>query len=306
MKTRFYIFLSLPLYFGSSTEICSYSTPPLAASSSHQNRFESVEQNPDVEHQVQGKYPGLDRQESYPLGAIQKAWNKTQAGVYKVIYRSNEVIKVRIREFMTSTLVFPKWESISDIVVGDPSSYAAKVVQPHVITITSKDNIGVDSSVTLVGKSGRVYTFYVRTEGYNSKHVSDIAVYIKVPYSGADPSKPLRPKSSQDDYLEDAYFDPSKITFAFDMAGDESIAPDRVYSDGIRTWFDFGSRIHGQSLPAIYHIDDGIDTPVNVARERNGTKIVVQASGSFALKHGAKRVCVYPSQKRSGNKGSSL
>lgn len=275
--------------------------------------FQAMEQNPDIEAQMKGRYPALNRQnlhngqESYPLGAIQKAWNRPDdngAGVYRVIYRPHEVIKVRIREFMTSTLVFPQWESIGDIIVGDPSSYGVKSIQPHVVTITSKDNIGVDSSITLIGKSGRVYTFYVRTEGYNSRHIPDVAVYIKVPYSGPDPQKPLTTESSPDDYLEDAYFDPSKISFAFDMAGDESIAPERVYSDGIRTWFDFGERIREQSLPTIYHIDDGVDTPVNVARDvkgnrhgksQQGTKIVAQAAGSFALKHGQKRVCVYPS-----------
>lgn len=284
--------------------------------------FQAMEQNPDIEAQMKGRYPALNRQntyngqESYPLGAIQKAWNRPDdegAGVYRVIYRPHEVIKVRVREFMTSTLVFPQWESIGDIIVGDPSSYGVKSIQPHVVTITSKDNIGVDSSITLIGKSGRVYTFYVRTEGYNSRHIPDVAVYIKVPYSGPDPQKPLTTETSPDDYLEDAYFDPSKISFAFDMAGDESIAPERVYSDGIRTWFDFGERIREQSLPTIYHIDDGVDTPVNVARDvkenkqgksQHSTKIVAQAAGSFVLKHGQKRVCVYPSSESPFTKGT--
>ena len=273
-----------------SSAFADYSTPHAG-----NERLEPLEQNPEVEKQVKGQYPELDRQESYPLGAIQKAWDHTHAGIYRVIYRPSEVIKFRVREFMTSTLIFPKWEKISEIIVGDPSSYDAKIIKPHVISVKSRDNIGVDSTITIIGESGRVYNFYVRTEGYNSRHVSDVAVYIKVPYVGPDPAMPLQAAKSKDDYLEDAYFDPSKITFAFTMAGDKSIAPERVYSDGIRTWFDFGNRIHEQQLPTIYHVDDGIDTPANVARE--GNKIVVQASGSFTLKHGSKRVCVYPSKK---------
>ena len=192
-------------------------------------------------------------------------------------------------------IVFPKWERIGETVIGDGSSYEVSVVKPNVISVRSKDNIGVDSTITLMGESGRVYSFYVRTEGYNSKNVSDVAVYVKVPYSGPDPSLPLKPKKEADDYLQDAYFDPSKMSFSFSMAGDKSIAPERVYSDGIRTWFDFGSRIHRQNLPTVYKIEDGVDTPVNVSRD--GTKVVAQASGSFSLKHGQKVVCVNPSDK---------
>lgn len=253
-----------------------------------------LEQNPEVEKQVKGHYGDLNRQESYPLGSIQKAWNRSggDAGVYKVIYHPSEVIKFRVREFMTTTLVFPKWEHIAETIIGDGSSYEVSVIKPHVVSVRSKDNIGVDSTITLMGESGRVYSFYVRTEGYNSTNVSDVAVYIKVPYSGPDPSLPLKAKKDPDDYLQEAYFDPSKISFAFSMAGDKAIAPERVYSDGIRTWFDFGSRIHLQNLPTVYKIEDGVDTPVNVSRD--GTKIVAQAAGSFALKNGQKTVCVLP------------
>jgi len=254
----------------------------------------ALEQNPDVEKQVKGDYDTLNRQESYPLGSIQKAWSRSEGseGVYNVIYRPSEVIKFRVREFMTTTIVFPKWERIAENIVGDPSSYEVSVVKDNIISVRSKDNIGIDSTITLIGESGRVYSFYVRTEGYNSNNVSDVTVYVKVPYSGADPSLPLKPEKQPDDYLQDAYFDPSKISFSFSMAGDKSIAPERVYSDGIRTWFDFGKRIHQQNLPTVYKLEDGVDTPVNTSRE--GSKIVAQAAGSFALKHGQKTVCVLP------------
>ena len=257
-----------------------------------------LEQNPDVEKQIQGNYDPMNRPESYPLGSIQKAWNRTggDAGIYKVIFHPSEVIKFRVREFMTTTIVFPKWERIRESIIGDISSYGVRVISPHVISVKSLDNIGVDSTITLIGESGRVYSFYVRTEGYNSKNISDVAVYVKVPYSGPDPSKPLTiEKKDPEDYLQDAYFDPSKIRFDFSMAGDKEIAPERVYSDGIRTWFDFGARIHQQNLPTVYKIEDGVDTPVNVSRD--GNKIVAQAAGFFTLKHGQKTVCVMPSPK---------
>jgi len=260
-------------------------------------QISAMEQNPDVEKQASGDYDILNRQESYPLGSIQKAWSRSEGseGIYNVIYRPSEVIKFRVREFMTTTIVFPKWERIAEKIVGDTSSYEVNIIKDNIISVKSKDNIGIDSTITLIGESGRVYSFYVRTEGYNSNNVSDVTVYVKVPYSGADPALPLKAEKKPDDYLQDAYFDPSKINFSFSMSGDKSIAPERVYSDGIRTWFDFGKLIHQQNLPTVYKLEDGVDTPINTSRD--GTKIVAQAAGSFALKHGQKTVCVLPTGK---------
>jgi len=259
----------------------------------------SVTENPDIEQQIKGEYPDLERKETQPLGAIQHAWDRASvgAGVYQVIYRPSEVIRFRAREYMTTTLIFPQWERINEIIVGDESAYEIKQPQPHLVLVRPKEFVGVDSTLTLIGASGRVYSFYVRSEGYNSKHVPDVCVYVRCQDSGGRRQAlgnkgSLTPVSCSltPDYLEDAYVNPSDLSFAFDMAGDSEIAPERVYSDGIRTWFDYGGNIHKKSLPTIYKVEDGIDTPINVNRE--GTKLVAQAVGNFCLKHGAKVTCV--------------
>ena len=94
------------------------------------------------------------------------------------------------------------------------------------------------------------------------------------------------------DYLEKVIFDVDKINFNFSMSGERSIAPTRVYSDGYRTWLDYGDEIKHKKLPTIFAVIDGIDTPVNVQRIRN--RLVVQGSGKFTLKNGDKYVCIYP------------
>ena len=86
----------------------------------------------------------------------------------------------------------------------------------------------------------------------------------------------------------------SRLNFNYSMAGDKSIAPKRVYSDGLRTWFDYGSEIDYRYLPAIYAVIDGIDTPINVVRE--GSQLVAHAHGKFTLKSGYKVTCVYPTE----------
>jgi len=86
------------------------------------------------------------------------------------------------------------------------------------------------------------------------------------------------------------------------MAGDQSIAPERVYSDGLRTWFDYGSKMGSKTLPVIFAVIDEVDTPINVTRE--GTRLVAQALGAFTLKSGKKLTCVTPSSKET--KGRSV
>jgi ComB9 competence protein len=292
-------------------------TVPGNASSHAAELINSFEANSDVEAQVKGDYPAMDRQESLPLGAIQHAWDRAgdMAGVYTTIYNPHKVIRLRVREFMTTSVILPQWESIESTVCGDKSAFHVQVMksQPHILLIEPGAFIGTDTTLTAFGKSGNVYVFYLRGEGYNSKNVSDVAVYIRARqvYQTGDGKIYQAKQSSQlnqtnhngsnalndkiPDYLEEVTFDPSKLNFDFSMAGDSDIAPERVYSDGILTWFDYGSKLKTTTLPTIYNVVDGIDTPINVNRESN--KLVAQAAGSFTLRSGQKVTCVYPSKK---------
>ncbi len=286
-----------------------YATPMTKPSASE------LEGNADVEEQIQGDYPEITRQESLPLGAIQRAWDKagSQAGVYVAHYHPHEIIRLRVREFMTTTVIFPDWEVIERIIVGDQGTFVTEKLKPHVMLIRLKHLVGMDTTITAIGKSGLVYAFYVRGEGYNSRHISDVAVYVKAPHvhqltnkreqlfqsttqkanSDNQPISLHAPGSEEEaEYLEQVIFDPSELSFQFTMAGDSSIAPDRVYSDGIRTWFDYGGRIKKVNLPMIYNVVDGIDTPINVVRI--GNKLVAHAAGLFTLRNGQKISCVMP------------
>jgi ComB9 competence protein len=274
-------------------------TPPA------QDLVNPLHENPDIEAQVKGKYPEMVRQESLPLGAIQHAWDQAGkgAGVYQLTYNPSEVVRLRCREMMATTIVFPKWERIEKVVVGDPGSFKTETPTPNIILIQPQEFTGVDSNMTAIGASGKIYSFYLRSEGFNTNHVSDLTVYIRVPQPAILP-QPLKKGEIkvvslqegklpiQEDYLEEVSFDPSKLNFNFDMAGDPEIAPERVFSDGIRTWFDYGQDAAKKDFPAVYAIIDGVDTPININRE--GTKLVAQSAGSFTLRAGQKVVCVKP------------
>lgn len=260
---------------------------------------ESLEPNADVENQVKGDYPLMSRKESLPLGAIQHIWDndKKGAGIYTVDFNPREIIKVRLREYMTTTLSLPHWEKIASYELGDEGAYFVKRINDSTLTIKTYSLIGTDTSLTVFGESGQIYGFYLRAEGYNSKNISDIIVYVQAPLCLKMTSfkKTQTIDSDSQDFIEDSPINPVSFDFNYTMAGDPSIAPKRVYTDGIRTWFDYGESLQKQDLPVIFAVVDGVDTPLNV--HRDGNVLVAHGTGKFTLKHGKKLVCVYPTCK---------
>lgn len=255
----------------------------------------SIKSNTDVNKQINGDFGLMTRAESLPLGAIQHAWDKTnnRSGIYEVEYRSNSVIKIRVREHMVSTISLPKWEKIEKVLVGDEGIVRATIPKHNIVILEPQDFVGTDTSVTIIGQ-GHTYILYVRLEGYNSKSIPDIGVTIKAhpPQGFLVKNKLNKQKTLRQDYLQRVLTKPEDLSFDFSMAGDKSIAPKIVYSDGIRTWLYYGKHINKTRLPAVYSVIDGVDVPSNSTRIKNS--IVVQGDGFLTLKNGAKVVCVYP------------
>lgn len=263
-----------------------------------------------LDREEKGKFPRLERQNT--LGAIQRVWDKapTQSGTYNVSYSQQEVIKLRLREFMTTTVVFPSWEKLDEIIIGDASTFEASQAKDNILLLKPKEFIGADSNITVIGKSGLVYTFYVRSEGFNSENLPDLRVHVHVPGTIPVSFSPVpsteektRPgdSSKRESNPNDSYpqkLEPrlDRLNFKWTMSGDPSLAPQQVFSDGVRTWFNFGHTLEEQDLPVIARVIDGIDTPVNTRLE--GTMIIAESVGIFTLRNGDRVICAYPSDTK--------
>jgi ComB9 competence protein len=295
--------------------------PPPPAPPSARDVIDSVGASPDVEDEARGKYPGMQREETLPLGQIQRAWDKAPAtqGIYNVEYSPDRIIKIRVRQFMPLTIVFPEWETISsDADAGDNFVFSAQRAGSNKLVIRAKF-VGADSTITVIGDSGNVYPFYVRGEGANSVNVPDVVVYVHAPPPGGgmlmapkskdgkadgklakvaslDPAAGVGTREAtgekSPDFVKPIGFDANKLNFDFDMSGDKSIAPKRVFSDGVFTWFDYGDKWDREDLPAVYRVVDGVDTPVNTRVK--GSMLVAEAAGAFTLRNGQRTVCVRP------------
>jgi type IV secretory pathway VirB9-like protein len=257
-----------------------------------------VQKSQEVVEEIEGNYQKIVRESSIPLAAMQKAWDYAEqgAGVYIINFDPREIIKLTVREYMTTTVIFPVWESINEVIVGDEGNYQILKPKDNIVIIRPINYVGLDTSITMIGNSGHVYGFYVRVEGYNSKNISDITVRVIAPGPIMNNFKANKTITAKNDYLDEAYFDSSKLNFKFSMSGDETIAPNLVYSDGVRSWFEYGDKLDEKKIPTFYSVVDGYQQAINVTVD--GDRLVAQGSGSFVLKSGDRLTCVYPTKSK--------
>ena len=275
-----------------------------------------------LSQQAAGNYPAMNRSSTLPIGAIQKEWTAPQArtgqtapGIMRYVWRADFVMRVITREFMTTTIELPAWETVERIILGDTMVFEASRVKKNVLVVRPT-HAGADSNMTVIGTSGNIYNFYLVSEGWNSKHLSDLTVYVRAndPTRDGDDNEigsqsssnmssflsAARTKAEDDkaDYLRTIDFDPSNLEFDMKLYAqnpqDIALAPERVYHDGIWTYFDYGSKADSVKRPVIHQVVDGVDTVVNTRTIGDeGNIIVAEAVGDFTLRNGRRIICAY-------------
>lgn len=281
-----------------------------------------------IDQQTRGQFPTMDRSPSLPLGTLQRSWDRPSAatgqtapGVIHYMWHSDFVMSVRTRDFMVTTLILPAWEKANEFYLGDPVVFEAKRIRGNVVAIRSR-NAGADSNLTILGATGNVYNVYLRSETWNSSQVTDLTVYVDAPRNGDDMeangmgSSPGAGAASDDppgygatagmpDYLRRIVFRPEDLRFDMKMYArnetDADIAPERIFEDGIFTYFDFGDRSDSVARPVVHHLVDGVDTAVNTRTAGpRGSVLIAEATGDFTLRNGSRVICV----RRAGAKQS--
>lgn len=272
-----------------------------------------------IDQESQGEFPAMSRSPSLPLGTLQRSWDRpvaasgqTAPGVIHYLWQADFVMGVRTRDFMVTTLMLPSWERITEFYVGDPVVFEVKKVKGNVFAVRSR-NAGADSNLALLGASGNIYNFYVRSEAWNSSQVTDLTVYVDAPRedddqgsvreagrSGATAEGPAMP-----DYIRRILKRPEDLRFDMKLyaqqASDAEIAPLRVFEDGLFTYFDFGDRADIVTRPIVHQVVDGVDSAVNSRTVGpHGSILVAEAVGDFTLRSGNRIVCVKRVPEKTG------
>lgn len=120
------------------------------------------------------------------LNAIQNSFfskkRSPQDNNLNIIYKAGNTPKVRLRYAMTTTFIFDK-DTIAYISVGDSSFF--EVLAPKKegynlsnILIIKPLLIGVDTNLTVIGESGKIYTFYLFSTHFTNSRNPVLSVFI--------------------------------------------------------------------------------------------------------------------------------
>lgn len=263
---------------------------------------------------------------------IQAAWDNPNAnmtsgslkpGYAQLAWEPGTVLPVKLRNGMVTMVNLPKGEQIEDAVVGNEGFFQINGNQGgRTLYITpAPDNMGSDTNLIVTGKSGNVYTFYLRSEPSNASEItySQVDVVLdgnaRLPMAGsvAAPSggamnsifKNTNTKSTsigvdgEDyDWIKTMKIDPSEFRFDLDIfvpnPDDYVIAPERVWRDRVFTYIDFGDKVISMTQrPVVSLLVEGGESPVGFRTDgQDGRLLIVEAVGDMVLRSGQRIVCI--------------
>lgn len=235
------------------------------------------------------------------LNAIQNAFfDKNSEGKTVTVYKYDvdETIKIRTRIFMKSTIILPKGEVPIFTAPGDNNSFTIELFKDsdskfkldNVFTV--KPNfLGADTNLTVLGQSGRVYTFYLYSIGTEDNRKPNLLNYVtldgKLPVTNEienldEKDKTIITLEEKINDLEkklliqqeDKSIDLTKFNISgtqFDYKFKSELYLEAVFNDRNNTYFKFKN---GFSVPKFYYKDNlnnNVSVPYSI--EKNVIKI---------------------------------
>lgn len=249
-----------------------------------------------------------------------------RANIKTVQYNPKVIYKLAVREVMGTTIVFPEREGIDQHILGDEDYWSFETsgelldaTLPRIATVHAYMP-GTDTSLTVIGTSGNVYTFYLRSYTWQSDVDPTLTFYInddhlqnkldslklrKYAQGKAEREQQARIdeemrqrrlEREKNDYLTEVSVNPEDFDFGYILkGGDESLAPYHVFDDGVFTYFKFDDKSNGiknRDLPVVYKVIDKSDTPTNTTVVGARTLRVEGIANAWTLRLGDKYLCV--------------
>lgn len=268
---------------------------------------------------------------------VQSAWDNPNAnmaagsikpGYAQLAWSAGNVLPIKLRNGMVTMVTLPNGEQIADAQIGNGGLFDIQATQGERTMFISPmpDNLGSDTNLIVIGKSGNVYTFYLRSEPSNSSEITHSQVDVvldgnaSLPMataasttSGGGMNSLFKKKSSTpstvgvdgEDYgwIKSMKIDPSEFRFDLDIfvpnPDDYVIAPERVWRDRIFTYIDFGDKVISMTQrPVVSLLVEGGESPVGFRTDgEDGRLLIVEAVGDMVLRSGQRIVCIKKREK---------
>lgn len=253
----------------------------------------------------------LDKEiKTIDIPMVQESFSEKDASkkaVKNVFYSKENIFKLLTREGMTSTIVLPSNEIITDIIVGNQANFTTEKVRDNIFMIAPL-KINKDTSVTVLTNHNNVYPFYVKSISYTSNQIPNLVVKVKTGFfvdlnssvnnstMESSSTNLINPQvisnNSNDSFVDKAPLNPEKINWNYKMKGNKYIAPSRVWNDGFMTYLDFNRKNLNKDAVVVYQVKDSVDVPVNSYWEKN--IMIVQKVGKLTLISGDRFTCIEP------------
>ena len=265
---------------------------------------------------------------------VQNAWDNPNAnmamgsikpGYAQLAWETGTVLPVKLRNGMVTMVNLPMGEQIEDAIVGNDGFFSIDATQGgRTLYITpAKDNMGSDTNMIVTGKSGNVYTFYLRSEPSNASEITYSQVDVVLDNNARLPvvtgtaaatatsgnmnsifnksvakSNTLGVDGEDYGWIKTMKIDPSEFRFDLDIfvpnPDDYVIAPERVWRDRVFTYIDFGDKVISMTQrPVVSLLVEGGESPVGFRTDgQDGRLLIVEAVGDMVLRSGQRIVCI--------------
>ncbi|GEM_PF-4942479 len=289
---------------------------PARANGSRREETDAGRESEAVRRLQDGQYPGMQRLGStVPLNQLQSAWDEpvpapgqSAPGVLRFVVSGqppqpagqvDPVMQIRVRRYMETGIHLPPCEEVKEVHVGDSHVFRVANPSPGAVLVSARYE-AADTNLRIVTASGRVYAFYVRSEGVTSRWLPDVEVFLTTdaPQSCGRPGRFADLPAN--DYLADLGIDLQALSLHSDefrvyvgSPDHADIAPRAVASDGRSMLLDFGPRADTMRWPIVALREDGVDQPVNSRPiGKMGRILQVMAVGDLTLRSGQKVACI--------------
>ena len=234
------------------------------------------------------------------LKALQKKFHSKKYSGYEntttINYIKNKTHKIRTRHAMATTIIFES--PIENYILGDKTGFKAEIVpnKEDAIAIIPQ-LIGIDTSLTIFTRDGKIHTFYLFSTDYKNSNDPSFVIYVKDEETRRIKQANIEKESKEYKIIKDGIAE-LKIKKSDIYSGyvqkaekeNEWLLSAEIFDDKKFTYFKYPKDEMPQ-IPAIFAVIDNQDSPVET--RVIGDYIVAETvSPRFTIKSGKSYVCV--------------
>lgn len=196
-----------------------------------------------------------------------------------VDYDPHDVVTVYARIGQDTVFVFADDEKVLDMGGGDTDAWDVGLAKSGNAFFIKPKARSPETSVHILTDK-RIYTFDMKLARKRSQ-----PTYLTVFFRYPDQLRKLQAAQRKTQEARDLLdMERPVANVNYSVQGAEALSPVRAWDDGTATFFRFAEN---GVIPAIYRVDDGVESLVNVTAQPDGTLKVHTVAPRFSLRDGA-------------------